>query len=178
MLLPSSPPRWNAPPRAPALSGRQLELAWNVLVARCAAAAASSPSPRSDRRRRQQTTGGTEERRSLDFYSSHRYTATLATWCNPPRSPARSPYTEEASGPCLALPRIRETHIRSSTPHRQQAGESCTRFQRISYQREGRRRRVPVRLSNVVHAFGGYGNDSGSIICAGDSSRELERSGR
>lgn len=51
-------------------------------------------------------------------------------------------------------------------------------FQRISYLRQGRGRRVTVRLSDVVHAIGGYGHDSGSIICAGDSGPELERSGR
>lgn len=39
-------------------------------------------------------------------------------------------------------------------------------------------RRVAVRLSDVVHAIGGYGYDSGSVICAGDSGPELERSGR
>ncbi|TGZ57051.1 hypothetical protein DBV15_10873 [Temnothorax longispinosus] len=98
VFLPSSP-RWNAPPRTPALSGRQLELAWNVL--------SSSPSPRSDRRRRPQT-GGTVERRSLDFYSVTPLTPRFATWCNP-----RSPTLRGGNpGPCTAPARIRETSVR------------------------------------------------------------------
>jgi len=112
VFLPSSP-RWNAPPRTPALSGRQLELAWNVLVARCAAAAASSPSPCSDRRRRSQT-GGTVEWRSLDFLGT--VIPRFATWCNP-----RSPTLRGGnSGLCSDTDK---EDIRSSTSHRQQARE-------------------------------------------------------
>lgn len=111
VFLPPSP-RWNAPPRTPALSGRQLELAWNVLVARCAAAAASSPSLRSDRRRPRPQTGGTEERQSLKLLPVI-VTPGFATWCNP--RPTR------LDPPALAPARIKGD-IRSSTP-RQRAGE-------------------------------------------------------
>lgn len=54
---------------------------------------------------------------------------------------------------------------------------SVYQFQRISYLRQGRGRRVTIGLSDVVHAIGGYRNDSGSVI-TGDSGPELERSGR
>jgi len=105
-LFPSSGrlPRWNAPPRSPTLPGRQLELAWNVLVARCAAAAASSPSPRSDRRRRPKA-AGTEQRRSLgDLLAVPRF----ATCCNS-LLPRFYRYLKGAPAPAAG---IRETSTR------------------------------------------------------------------